>query len=628
MRRFEQFQALRKEAADLKQALEDRKVIEKAKGILMKKAGLDEHDAFRRLQKLASDKNRKLIEIAQMILTAEEALEPPEPVLTTIPLRDRTHPRRPRSHGTPAVDRGPLEAVGLSPGALTRSRCTRRTSRPSSWPGRLAYKLKKPVKLGFVDYSTLERRRHFCEEEVRLNRRLAPDVYLGVVPVTREGDSIRVEGTGEVVEWAVKMRRLPESATLRARIAGGGVDAAAMAELARRLARFHASAESGPEVAASCTFEAIAANARENLDQSAPQVGRDAQPRDLRSVARPDRSRPGAPPGPRSRRAPAAASPATPTATSGSTTSTGSRSGSRPTIGSWSTASSSTRGIAMPTPSPTSPSSPWSWRSRAGRTSPMHSSRTTSTPLATRRDGRLLPFYRAYRAAVRGKVEGMKLAEPEIPEADRAAARVRARALWLSALSELEEPGRRPCLVLLAGLPGSGKSTLARSLAERAGFTVIRSDAVRKELAGRPAEAPAPAAFGEDIYTPEWDDRTYAECLRRAEKVVFQAGRVLVDASFREESRRRLFLDAARRWGIAGRLLLCQADADVVRRRLDHRSDDASDAGWAIYLEAARRWESLGQTTRAHTHEIDAGGSRSQVLEQAFAALRQDGLLE
>ena len=74
MRRFEQFQALRKETNDLKQALEDRKLIEKAKGILMKKAGLDEHDAFRRLQKLASEKNRKLIEIAQSILTAEEAL--------------------------------------------------------------------------------------------------------------------------------------------------------------------------------------------------------------------------------------------------------------------------------------------------------------------------------------------------------------------------------------------------------------------------------------------------------------------------------------------------------------------------------------------------------------------------
>ena len=77
MRRFEQFRTLRREAADLKQALEDRKAIEKAKGLLMKKAGLDENDAFRRLQRLASDKNRKLVEIARMILTAEEAYGAP-----------------------------------------------------------------------------------------------------------------------------------------------------------------------------------------------------------------------------------------------------------------------------------------------------------------------------------------------------------------------------------------------------------------------------------------------------------------------------------------------------------------------------------------------------------------------
>jgi response regulator NasT len=77
MRRFEQFQALRKEAADLRQALEDRKLIERAKGILMKKARLEEHDAFRRLQRLASDKNLKLVDLARMIITAEEAFQPP-----------------------------------------------------------------------------------------------------------------------------------------------------------------------------------------------------------------------------------------------------------------------------------------------------------------------------------------------------------------------------------------------------------------------------------------------------------------------------------------------------------------------------------------------------------------------
>jgi response regulator NasT len=79
VRRFEQFQSLRQEAADLKQALEDRKVIERAKGLIMKKAALDEHEAFRRLQRLASEKNRKLAEVAHMILTAEEAFQAPEP---------------------------------------------------------------------------------------------------------------------------------------------------------------------------------------------------------------------------------------------------------------------------------------------------------------------------------------------------------------------------------------------------------------------------------------------------------------------------------------------------------------------------------------------------------------------
>jgi response regulator NasT len=77
MRRFEQFQALRKEAADLRQALEDRKIIERAKGILMKKAHLEEHNAFRRLQRLASDKNLKLVDLARMIVTADEAFQPP-----------------------------------------------------------------------------------------------------------------------------------------------------------------------------------------------------------------------------------------------------------------------------------------------------------------------------------------------------------------------------------------------------------------------------------------------------------------------------------------------------------------------------------------------------------------------
>src|SRR5947199_1079625 len=82
--------------------------------------------------------------------------------------------------------------------------------------GAFAYKVKKPIDLGFLDFSTLEKRRHFCAEEVRLNRRLAGDVYKGVVPITRGPNGLAVEGEGEPVEWAVKMERLPAEATLAA----------------------------------------------------------------------------------------------------------------------------------------------------------------------------------------------------------------------------------------------------------------------------------------------------------------------------------------------------------------------------------------------------------------------------
>ncbi len=134
-----------------------------------------------------------------------------------------------------------------------------------------AYKIKKPLVLDFVDCGTLERRRHLCEEEVRLNRRLAPGVYLGAVPVALDG-AVRVEGRGEIIEWAVKMRRLPESATLRERVNRGEVDAADLAEVARRLADFHARADAGPAISEHGRFAIVAANARANFVEAARHV--------------------------------------------------------------------------------------------------------------------------------------------------------------------------------------------------------------------------------------------------------------------------------------------------------------------------------------------------------------------
>src|SRR5262249_45621522 len=159
------------------------------------------------------------------------------------------------------------------------------------------------------------------------------------------------------------------------------------------------------------------------------------------------------------------------------------------------------------------------------------------------------PFYTAYRAGVRGKVEGIKSQQPEVSEAERAKALIESRAHWMLALGEMDEPVHRPCLVLTAGLPGAGKSTLPRALAECAGFEVIRSDLVRKEI----------AAGSADMYAPDWTERTYAECLRRAGDLLFEGRRVLIDANFRKESERHPFLESAVRWGVPVIVLHCLA---------------------------------------------------------------------
>src|SRR5436190_560726 len=139
--------------------------------------------------------------------------------------------------------------------------------------GPWAYKLKKPVQLGFLDFSTLARRRHFCAEEVRLNRRLAPSVYVGVVPLVLRSGQLVFEGTGEPVEYAVKMVQLPEQATLESRLGRGEVSAAQLQALARKLAAFHAHAEGGAHVSAFGGFAVVAGNARENFQQSVVHVG-------------------------------------------------------------------------------------------------------------------------------------------------------------------------------------------------------------------------------------------------------------------------------------------------------------------------------------------------------------------
>lgn len=132
------------------------------------------------------------------------------------------------------------------------------------------YKIKKPVNFGFLDYSTLDKRQFYCQREVELNRRLCPDAYLGAVPITRQGDSIIIEGQGEAIEYAVKMRHLPQEAMMNVLLPDNKVSPEMLTGVAAKLVEFHQTAET---ITTSGGLETVIQNTEENFAQTEPYTG-------------------------------------------------------------------------------------------------------------------------------------------------------------------------------------------------------------------------------------------------------------------------------------------------------------------------------------------------------------------
>lgn len=445
-------------------------------------------------------------------------------------------------------------------------------------------KLKRPVRYSFVDYSTLDLRHQACLDEVRLNRLLSDDIYLGVVPIVRDGNEVRVGSDDEAdraIEWVTLMRRIDDDDVLDARLERDAIPADLATRLADRLVPFHLSAARQCGGEPNEVLEAQERVVLENLDELRP-FARDTLPefefdmvdRAMRSFLADRREQMLA------------------------------------RIGDgWVREGHGDlrcEHVVVPDEGPVQVFDCVEFN-RDLRCADIASdiafllmdlvrlgagdavvrdllSRYADAGAAL--PASLLRFFWIHRALVRAKVHCLRLAD--LAEDERAPL-VRKVVDYLH-IATRQAVTMRPAFIAMTGLSGTGKSTVARAIARATGATFFDTDIIRKDpawLAGDEAQA-----RGEDIYTAEWTQRTYDRMIGEGSEIVGQGGVAILDGTFLERALRDQAADAARELGVPFAMVEVRCDDEVVLKRLEARQRDprrTSDAGVDIHLRQRER---------------------------------------
>ncbi len=478
------------------------------------------------------------------------------------------------------------------------------------------FKIKKPVTLPFLDFSSFEARERACRTEVRINRRLAPRTYLGIVPIRRRPDGRCSFGSGgAVIDWAVRMVRLDEAGRADTLLEQGKLGRAKIDALAHGIAAFHADATSGPRVARFGAPEVVERNVIDNFsslrehagrfvrDEAASEIERwqlafvrgqrelferrmlDGAVRDghgdlrlehvffghdddfevIDGIEFDDRYR-------------------------------------------FADVAADVAFLAMDL-------------ARLGHVD--LAERFLSVYARAANDFelyRLVDFYESYRACVRAKIAAIVSTDRGAPKTMREAARAEARRYLLLAQSARRRSVLDPVLVAVAGGIAAGKSTLAERLGEELSAPVIDADRTRKHMLGLPATARADRGAWQGAYDPAFSEKVYAEVLRRADAVLASGRPVIVDASFRTAKARAAAEALASAHNVPFRLLECVAPPAVCRARLAAREragGGVSDATSAVYDAFTAGYEPIVELCPTEHVRIDTGTSSDEALEQA-----------
>lgn len=460
------------------------------------------------------------------------------------------------------------------------------------------YKVKKPITYPFADFSSFEARERACRNEVRINRRLAPRTYLGVVPVRRrtDGHFTLDAGGGPVVEWAVRMKRLDDAQQADVRLAAGTLTGGMIDGLARAIASFHADSPTGPRIVQCGSPDLVEAHARENFEALREAVtfeGLEEIERWQTAFLRGERA----------------------------------RFQGRMAAGAIRDGHGDLRlehvfvrddedfeiidGIEF--------DDRYRWGDVAADVAflAMDFARLGRVDLAERFIASyaraaddfdlygVLDFYESYRACVRAKVRAATSAEE-------------ARRCLLLAQSARRRSILEPLLICVGGGIACGKSTLAERLGERLSAPVIDADRTRKHMLGLSVTAHAASSEAwKGAYDPAFSAQVYREVLRRAGVVLASGRPAIIDASFRTAAARAEAREVANQNNVPFRLIECRAPIDIARARLEARdaSKSVSDATPEILDSFAKGFEPITELCSTEHLAVDTSGEVEDALK-------------
>lgn len=427
------------------------------------------------------------------------------------------------------------------------------------------YKIKKPVDFGFLNFKTIDRRRFYCNEEVRLNRRLCPDMYLGVIELRKSSDVIAFHGNGEIIDYAVKMRRLPKDRMLDQLVANNNVGETELRNVAKTIARFHHETPTSESVAEYGSIEKISANWHENFIQMErfTTILSDNDRLYMQNFVEKyismnknifmERMEQGC---------------------------------IRECNGDIHLENICIEDKKVHIFDCIEFNDRFRFCDTAADIAFLYMDLEYNRRkdlaeiiideyLKESNDKSLLAvihFYTIYRAFVRGKVDSFQLDDINISDKQKNDAAERAIRYFRLAKGYMERLKMVQTLFITTGLMGSGKSSLAEELSFALGIPVYNSDMVRKQLNGISNTTKVTVPFGEDIYSKDKTQRVYQELFSLARLGIKKGTSIIIDASFPDAQLRANAGEIATQFGIPIVILHTSCKPSELKRRLQNRA--------------------------------------------------------